>query len=263
MKIVALIKQVPDTYSERKLSESDRTLDREGTEAVIDEINERAVEAALQLKEADSSGDAEVVVVCMGPDRATDAIRKALSMGADSAVHLSDEAIHGSCAVQTARALAKVIGTVDGWNLVVAGEQASDGQIGAVPAMVADLLGVPALTHATEVSVDGSALTVKRETDDGVTHLSAGLPAVVSIGEKANEPRYPSFKGIMAAKKKPVATLDLAGAGIDASEVGLANALTTVTSAAPKPPKQAGEKVTDEGDGGAKIAEYLVGQKLI
>ncbi|MDQ4115989.1 MAG: electron transfer flavoprotein subunit beta, partial [Actinomycetota bacterium] len=139
----------------------------------------------------------------------------------------------------------------------------SDGQIGAVPAMVADLLGVPALTHATEVSVDGSALTVKRETDDGVTHLSAGLPAVVSIGEKANEPRYPSFKGIMAAKKKPVATLDLAGAGIDASEVGLANALTTVTSAAPKPPKQAGEKVTDEGDGGAKIAEYLVGQKLI
>ena len=261
MKIVALIKQVPDTYSERKLTDSDRTLDREGTEAVIDEINERAVEAALQLKEANDGS--EVVAVCMGPDRATDAIRKALSMGADSAVHLSDEAIHGSCAVQTARALSKVIGGVDGWNLVVAGEQASDGQIGAVPAMVADLLGVPALTHATEVSVAGSTATAKRETDDGVTHLSAELPAVVSIGEKANEPRYPSFKGIMAAKKKPVETLDVAGAGIDASQVGLANALTTVTSAAPKPPKQAGEKVTDEGDGGAKIAEYLVGQKLI
>jgi electron transfer flavoprotein beta subunit len=261
MKIVALIKQVPDTYSERKLSDSDQTLDREGTEAVIDEINERAVEAALQLKEANDGS--EVVVVCMGPDRATDAIRKALSMGADSAVHLSDEAIHGSCAVQTAKALTKVIGTVDGWNLVVAGEQASDGQIGAVPAMVADLLGVPSLTHATELSVQGTTATVKRETDDGVTHLSAELPAVVSIGEKANEPRYPSFKGIMAAKKKPVETLDLSGAGIDASEVGLANALTTVTSAAPKPPKQAGEKVTDEGDGGQKIAEYLVGQKLI
>jgi electron transfer flavoprotein beta subunit len=261
MKIVALIKQVPDTYSERKLSDSDRTLDREGTEAVIDEINERAVEAALQLKEANDGS--EVVVVCMGPDRATDAIRKALSMGADSAVHLSDEAIHGSCAVQTAKALSKTIGTVEGWNLIVAGEQASDGQIGAVPAMIADVLGVPALTHVVELSVDGSTATAKRETDDGVTHLSAQLPAVVSIGEKANEPRYPSFKGIMAAKKKPVETLDLAGAGIDASEVGLANALTTVTSAAPKPPKQAGEKVTDEGDGGAKIAEYLVGQKLI
>ncbi len=261
MKIVALIKQVPDTYSERKLSDSDQTLDREGTEAVIDEINERAVEAALQLKEANDGS--EVVVVSMGPDRATDAIRKALSMGADSAVHLSDEAIHGSCAVQTAKALSKVIGTVEGWNLIVAGEQASDGQIGAVPAMIADVLGVPALTHAVELSVDGSTATAKRETDDGVTHLSAELPAVVSIGEKANEPRYPSFKGIMAAKKKPVETLDLAGAGIDASEVGLANALTTVTSAAPKPPKQAGEKHTDEGDGGQKIAEYLVGQKLV
>ena len=261
MKIVALIKQVPDTYSERKLSDSDRTLDREGTEAVIDEINERAVEAALLLKEAHE--DSEVVVVSMGPDRATDAIRKALSMGADSAVHLSDEAIHGSCAVQTAKALSKAIGTVEGWNLIVAGEQASDGQIGAVPAMVADLLGVPSLTHVVELGVDGSTVTAKRETDDGVTRLSAELPAVVSIGEKANEPRYPSFKGIMAAKKKPVTTLDLAGAGIEASEVGLANALTSVVSAAPKPPKQAGEKVTDEGDGGAKIAEYLLGQKLI
>jgi len=261
MKIVALIKQVPDTYSERKLSDSDQTLDREGTEAVIDEINERAVEAALQLKEANDGS--EVVVVSMGPDRATDAIRKALSMGADSAVHLSDEAIHGSCAVQTAKALSKVIGTVEGWNLIVAGEQASDGQIGAVPAMIADVLGVPALTHVVELSVDGSTATAKRETDDGVTHLSAELPAVVSIGEKANEPRYPSFKGIMAAKKKPVETLDLGGAGIDASEVGLANAYTTVTSAAPKPPKQAGEKHTDEGDGGQKIAEYLVGQKLV
>jgi electron transfer flavoprotein beta subunit len=259
--IVVLVKQVPDTYSERKLNADNGILDREATDAVLDEINERAVEAALQLKEANDGS--EVVVVCMGPDRATDAIRKALSMGADSAVHLSDEALHGSCAVQTAKALTKVIGTVDGWNLVVAGEQASDGQIGAVPAMVADLLGVPSLTHATELSVQGTTATVKRETDDGVTHLSAELPAVVSIGEKANEPRYPSFKGIMAAKKKPVETLDLSGAGIDASEVGLANALTTVTSAAPKPPKQACEKVTDEGDGGQKIAEYLVGQKLI
>ncbi|MFP5073062.1 electron transfer flavoprotein subunit beta/FixA family protein [Pseudonocardia nantongensis] len=261
MKILALIKQVADTYSERKLSETDHTLDREGTDAVIDEINERAVEQALQLKEANEGS--EVVAVCMGPDRATDAIRKALSMGADSAVHLSDSALHGSCAVQTAKALTTLIGRQEGWDLVVAGNSASDGQIAAVPAMIADLLGVPALTHANELTVSGSTVTAKRETDDGVTHLSAELPAVVSIGEKSNEPRYPSFKGIMAAKKKPVETLDVAGAGIDASQVGLANALSTVTSSAPKPPKQAGEKVTDEGDGGAKIAEFLVGQKLI
>jgi electron transfer flavoprotein beta subunit len=264
MNIVVLVKQVPDTYSERKLR-SDGTLDRDATDAVLDEINERAVETALQLKEAGvGPGDgSEVTVLTMGPDRATDAIRKALSMGADKAVHLSDEALAGSCAVQTARALAKAIGTVDGVDLVIAGNEASDGRAAAVPAMVADVLGLPALTHAREVTVDGSSVTVKRETDDGVTTLAADLPAVVSVGEKINEPRYPSFKGIMAAKKKPVATLGLADAGIEASEVGLANALTAVSSSQPKPPKSAGEKVTDEGDGGAKIAAYLVSQKLV
>jgi electron transfer flavoprotein beta subunit len=260
MNIVVLVKQVPDTYSERKLNTSDGTLDRDATDAVLDEINERAVEAALQLKEAH---DGEVTVLTMGPDRATDAIRKALSMGADKAVHLSDEALHGSCAVQTARALAKAIGTAGEFDLVIAGNEASDGRSAAVPAMVADVLGLPALTHAREITVNGSSVTVKRETDDGVTFLSADLPAVVSVGEKINEPRYPSFKGIMAAKKKPVSTITLADAGIDASQVGLANALSTVTSSQPKPPKSAGEKIEDEGDGGAKIAAYLVAQKLI
>jgi electron transfer flavoprotein beta subunit len=261
MNIVVLVKQVPDTYSERKLNSSDGTLDRDATDAVLDEINERAVEAALQLKEAH---DGTVTVLTMGPDRATDAIRKALSMGADKAVHLSDEALHGSCAVQTARALAKALGTVDGgFDLVVAGNEASDGRSAAVPAMVADVLGLPSLTHAREVTVDGSTVTVRRETDDGVTHLTAELPAVVSVGEKINEPRYPSFKGIMAAKKKPVSTISLADAGIDPSEVGLANALTSVTSSQPKPPKSAGEKIEDEGDGGAKAAAFLVSQKLI
>jgi electron transfer flavoprotein beta subunit len=260
MNIVVLVKQVPDTYSERKLR-SDGTLDRDATDAVLDEINERAVEAALQLKEAHDGS--EVTVLTMGPDRATDAIRKALSMGADKAVHLSDEALAGSDAVQTARALAKAIGTVEGVDLVVAGNEASDGRTAAVPAMVADVLGLPALTHAREITVEGSSVTVKRETDDGITTLTAELPAVVSVGEKINEPRYPSFKGIMAAKKKQVVTLGLADAGIDASEVGLAAALTSVTSSQPKPPKSAGEKVADEGDGGQKIAAYLVSQKLI
>jgi electron transfer flavoprotein beta subunit len=264
MNIVVLIKQVPDTYSERKLDGSDGTLDRDATDPVLDEINERTVEAALQLKESDTANDSTVTVVTMGPDRATDAIRKALSMGADKAVHLSDEAIHGSCAVQTSKALAKLVaGLEDGYDLVLAGNESSDGRAGAVPAMVADLLGVPALTHAREIAVDGGSVTVRRETDDGVTHLAAELPALVSVNEKINEPRYPSFKGIMAAKKKPVATLSLADAGIDPSEVGLANALSTVTSSQPKPPKSAGEKVIDEGDGGSKIAAFLVAQKLV
>jgi electron transfer flavoprotein beta subunit len=263
MNIVVLVKQVPDTYSERKLRD-DGVLDRDATDAVLDEINERAVEAALQLKEADDgAGGSVVTVLTMGPDRATDAIRKALSMGADKAVHLSDEALAGSDAVATAKVLAKAIGTVDGVDLVLAGNEASDGRGAAVPAMVADVLGWPAMTHVRELTVEGGAVTGRRETDDGVTVLTAELPVVVSVSEKINEPRYPSFKGIMAAKKKPVATLSLADVGVDAGEVGLAHALTTVTSASPKPPKSAGEKVTDEGDGGDKIASFLVGQKLI
>jgi electron transfer flavoprotein beta subunit len=263
MNIVVLIKQVPDTYSERTLDPADGTLDRDATDAVLDEINERAVEAALQLKETHDGS--EVTVLAMGPDRATEAIRKALSMGADKAVHLTDDALRGSCAIQTARALAKVIDSAlpDGYDLVLAGNEASDGRTAAVPAMFADLLGVPALTHAREITVDGSAVTVRRETDDGITVLAAELPVVVSVGEKINEPRYPSFKGIMAAKKKPVSTLGLADVGIDPSEVGLAHATSTVTSAQPKPPKSAGEKVADEGDGGSRIAAFLVAQKLL
>jgi electron transfer flavoprotein beta subunit len=261
MNIVVLIKQVPDTYSERKLDASDGRLDRDATDAVLDEINERAVEAALQIKEANDGS--EVTVVTMGPDRATDAIRKALSMGADKAVHLSDEALAGTDAIGTAKALAALITANGDYDLVLAGNEASDGRGGATPAMVADLLGVPALTHAREITVEGSSISVRRETDDGVTVLTADLPAVVSVNEKINEPRYPSFKGIMAAKKKPVSTLNLADAGIDASAVGAGGALTEVTSAQPKPPKSAGEKVTDEGDGGQKIAAFLVSQKLI
>jgi electron transfer flavoprotein beta subunit len=263
MKIVVLVKQVPDTYSERKLSESDHTLDRESSDAVIDEINERAVEAALQLKEADGDGGTTVTVISMGPERATDAVRKALSMGADDAVLLSDDALHGSCAVQTARTLAKVLGTLDGVDLVVTGNESSDGGTSAVPPMLAEILGLPALTHAREIAVDGTTITVRRETDEGVTSLRAELPAVVSVGEKINEPRYPSFKGIMQAKKKPITSLTLADAGVDADEVGLGNALSQVTGATPKPPKSGGQKIEDGGDGGAQIAEYLAAEKLI
>jgi electron transfer flavoprotein beta subunit len=260
MNIAVLIKQVPDTYSERKLRAADGLLDRAASDSVIDEISERAVEAALQLKE---SHGGEVTVVCMGPDTAAEAIRKALSMGADRAVHLSDGALAGSCAVQTAHALARALGTLDGVDLILAGNGASDGRVSAVPAMVADVLDRPALTHAKEITVDGTTVTVRRETDGGAVLLTAELPVVISVSEKINEPRYPSFKGIMAAKKKPVTQLTAADAGIGAAEAGLASALTTVTSVAPRPPKGAGEKVPDEGDGGSKIAAYLVAQKLI
>ena len=225
MNIVVLVKQVPDTYAERMLRESDGSLDRDASDAVLDEINERAVEEALQLKEAHGGA---VTVVSMGPDRATEAIRKALSMGADAAVHLSDEALAGSDAVGTARALAAVIDTVEDVDLVLAGNEASDGRSAAVPAMVAEVLGLPVLTHARQVTVEGESVTVRRETDDGIVTLRAELPVVISVNEKINEPRYPSFKGIMAAKKKKVTTLTLADAGIDPATVGAGGALTSV-----------------------------------
>jgi electron transfer flavoprotein beta subunit len=260
MNIVVLVKQVPDTWSERKLTDSDHTLDRESADAVLDEINERAVEEALLIKEAHGG---EVTVVCMGPERASEAIRKALSMGADKAVHLSDAALHGSDAVATAKALAKVVGSIEGVDLVLAGDEATDGRTGAVPAMVAEVLGLAQLTYARSVAIDGSTVRVQRETDAGVVDVQASLPAVVSVTEKINEPRYPSFKGIMAAKKKPVRVLSLADAGIDAAEVGGAHAGSTVVSSAPKPPKQAGVRVADEGSGGVQIVEYLAGEKLV
>ena len=260
MDIVVLVKQVPDTYSERKLRASDGSLDRDASDAVLDEINERAVEEALQLREAHGG---QVTVLTMGPERAAEAIRKALSMGADAAVHLSDDGLAGADAVGTARALAAAIRTVGDVDLVVTGNEASDGRSAAVPAMVADALEMPALTHAREVTVEGSTVTVRRETDDGVVVLRAELPAVVSVNEKINEPRYPSFKGIMAAKKKKVVALSSADLGLDPATLGAAGSLTTVTHVAPKPPKAAGEKVVDDGDGGARVAAFLVTQKLI
>ncbi|WP_206472362.1 electron transfer flavoprotein subunit beta/FixA family protein [Dietzia sp. KRD202] len=258
--IVVLIKQVPDTYSERKLTDGDYTLDREAADAVLDEINEKAVEQALQIKEANGG---EVTVLCAGPDRATEAIRKALSMGADKAVHLNDEALHGSDVVQTSWALANVLGTIEGTELVIAGNEATDGRMGAVPAILAEYLGLPQLTHMRTLEIADGVAKGERETDEGLFEVEATLPCVVSVGEKINEPRFPSFKGIMAAKKKPVESLTLADAGVEAAQVGKDNAASSVTSASPKPPRAAGEKVTDEGEGGNDVAKYLVSQKLI
>ncbi|AWK73252.1 electron transfer flavoprotein subunit beta [Rhodococcus oxybenzonivorans] len=263
--IVVLIKQVPDTWSERKLTDGDYTLDREAADAVLDEINERAVEEALLIKEAQGG---EVTVLSAGPDRATDAIRKALSMGADKAVHINDPALHGSDAIQTAWTLAAALGQITFENdepadLIIAGNEATDGRMGAIPAIIAEYLGIPQLTQLRKLTVADGVATGERETDEGVFGLEANLPAIVSVTEKINEPRFPSFKGIMAAKKKEVITYTLADLGVDPETVGVANAGTTVTASTPKPPRTAGERIVDEGDGGSKIAAYLVGQKII
>ncbi|GAB2446781.1 electron transfer flavoprotein subunit beta/FixA family protein [Nocardia sp. NPDC056611] len=258
--IVVLIKQVPDTWSERKLTSGDYTLDREAADAILDEINERAVEEALLIKEAQGG---EVTVLAAGPDRATEAIRKALSMGADKAIHINDPAIHGSDAVQTSYILAAALGQIEGIELVIAGNEATDGRAGAVPAIIAEYLGLPQLTHLRKLTVDGERIAGERETDEGVFKLEATLPAIVSVTEKINEPRFPSFKGIMAAKKKEVQTFTLADLGVDPETVGVANAGTQVTGVTPKPARTAGAKIVDEGEGGNQIATYLVGQKII
>ena len=258
--IVVLIKQVPD-YENRQLSE-DFTLDRAGSDPVLDEINEKAIEVALQLKEA---GKAETVtVLTAGPTTAESAIRRALSMGADDAYHLVDDGLHGSDAIQTGWALASAIGQLEKVDLLIAGNESSDGVGGAIPAILSHFLGLPQLTHLRTLDIDGGKVSGERETDDGVFGVEASLPAVVSVVEKINEPRYPSFKGIMAAKKKPVAEVTLADLGIDAGDVGIDAAWTKVAGFEARPPRSAGTIVNDEdGTGADQLVEFLAGQKFI
>jgi electron transfer flavoprotein beta subunit len=257
--IVVLVKQVPDTWAERRLSGSDKTLDRDSVDAVMNEIDEYAVEEALRLAEAHGG---EVTVLTMGPERAAETIRKALSMGADKAVHVSDPALHGSCAIQTAETLAAALRTLE-YDLVVCGSESTDARLSIMAALLAELLGVAQLSGARKVEVDGSTVTIERQNDIGFDRVRGSLPAVVSVVEKVNEPRYPSFKGIMAAKKKPVTTMTVADLGLDPSAVGLANATSEVVDFSLRPPRQAGQVVKDEGDGGVRLAEFLAAQKLI
>jgi electron transfer flavoprotein beta subunit len=259
MNIVVLMKQVPDTAAERSLNPSDNTLDREASDAVINEIDEFAIEEGLLLKEAHGG---EVTVLTMGPERSMESIRKALSMGADKGVQITDDALHGSCAIQTAKVLAKALGTLE-FDVVVAGSEATDTRLSVVPALVAEALGLPQLSSARKLTLDGTTITIERATDTGYDVVQATTPAVVSVVEKINEPRYPSFKGIMSAKSKPVQQLSLGDLGIAADEVGLANATTSVESFEVAPPRAAGTVIKDDGNGGAAIANYLAGKKLI
>src|SRR5580698_7056432 len=264
MKIVVCVKQVPDTAAERKLQPADSTLDRAAVDGLINELDEYAIEEGLLIAEAQRAAghDAEVTILTMGPAKAADSIRKALSMGADQAIHLLDDGLAGSDALSTSYALAQVLKDT-GFDLVITGSESTDARMGVMAAMLAERLGVPQVSLASKVDVDGTALRIHRQRDYGYDKVESSLPAVISVVEKINEPRYPSFKGIMAAKKKPVETLTLADAGIDPSEVGLATAATEVVSFAKRPPRQAGTVVKDEGDGGTKAAEFLAAQKFI
>ena len=204
-----------------------------------------------------------MTVVTIGPDKAADAIKKALQMGADKGVHISDEAIRGSDAFATSRILAEAIKKLGTPDLVLTGMASTDGTMGVVPAMLAERLGLPQVTFASELSVDGEGVKIRRDGDAASETITSPRPALVSVTDQINEPRYPSFKGIMAAKKKPVETWSLADLGIDPTTVGTAGAYTEVLSVTKRPPRAQGEIVTDEGDGGTKLAAFLASRKFI
>ena len=258
-KIVVLVKFTPDLTSDRGFL-PDGTVDRAGTQGRLSELDEHAAEQALRVQE--SSPGWELVYLTMGPDGASDALRKALSMGGDAAVHVRDDALHGSDAFATSLVLAEAIKRL-GFDLVVTGMASTDAGMGVVPALLAERLAVPQVTFAGRLSVSGDQVEILRDSDTRSETVTARLPAIVSVTDRTGEARYPSFKGIMAAKKKPVQTMSVADIGLDASQVGLGNAGSEVLSFAKRPPRQAGTVVADEGDGGSKAAEFLAARKFI
>ncbi|MEU9542204.1 electron transfer flavoprotein subunit beta/FixA family protein [Streptomyces mirabilis] len=259
LRIVVTVKYVPDATGDRHFAD-DLTVDRDDVDGLLSELDEYAVEQALQI--ADEADDAEITVLTVGPEDAKDALRKALSMGADKAIHVEDDDLHGTDAIGTSLVLAKAIEKA-GYDLVISGMASTDGTAGIVPALLAERLGVPQVTLLSEVSVEDSVVKGRRDGDSASEQLEASLPAVVSVTDQSGEARYPSFKGIMAAKKKPVESWDLEDLEIEADEVGLEGAWTKVDSATERPARTAGTIVKDEGEGGKQLAEFLAGQKFI
>jgi len=259
LRIVVAVKYVPDATGDRHFA-GDLTTDRDAVDGLLSELDEYAVEQALQIAEA--ADGAEVTVVTVGPEDAKDALRKALSMGADKAVHVEDDGLHGSDVMGTSLVLAKAVEHV-GFDLVVTGMASTDGTAGVVPALLAERLGVPQVTLLSEVTVEGGVVSGRRDGDSASEQLEASLPALVSVTDQSGEARYPSFKGIMAAKKKPVESLDLSDLGVEEGQVGLAGAWSVVDEAVARPPRTAGVIVKDEGEGGRQLAEFLAGQKFI
>ncbi|MDN4162813.1 electron transfer flavoprotein subunit beta/FixA family protein [Nocardioides abyssi] len=258
------MKYVPDSTADRQF-ESDNTVDRVGVDGLLSELDEYAVEQALQLKEKNEG--TTVTALCVGPEKAVDAVRKALQMGADSGILVSDEAIAGSDYVATSLVLAKAVekaGAENKVDLVMCGMASTDASGSVVPAMLAERLDLPQVTFASVVETQGDQVRIKRDSDTATEVIGATMPLVMSVTDQTGEARYPSFKGIMAAKKKPLETWSLSDIGVDASEVGLSVAWTEVTETTARPPRTAGEIVKDEdGSGATALTEFLVSKKFI
>jgi electron transfer flavoprotein beta subunit len=257
MKIIVLVKEVPDTYGDRKLNLETGLADRGASESVIDEIGERSLELALTY--ADANQGTEVAILSLAPESATATIRKGLAMGAGSATHVSDEALRGADLGLTAETLAAAIRRM-GFDLVITGNVSTDGSGGMIPAMLAELLDVPHATGLSSVEISDGAVSGSRAVDSGVQKVSADLPAVISITEALPEARFPNFKGIMAAKKKPLEVLTLADLGVTADNPEAARSI--MLTVAERPPRAAGVKIIDEGDAGEKLAEFLIENRL-
>lgn len=258
MKIVTLVKYVPDATGDREFAD-DNTVDRDAADGLLSELDEYAVEQALQIKEA--GDDVEVVALTMGDDDASDAIKKALQMGADAGIHVCDDDIHGSDAMVTSKILAAAIEKI-GPDLVVTGMSSTDGGMGVMGAMLAERLGWAQVTMGSEVSVDGGTVKLKRDTDTSTQHIEAALPAIVSVTDQSGEARYPSMKNIMAAKKKKVDEWDLDD--LDLEDAGMEASYTQVTETNERPPKEAGRVVTDEdGSGATELVEFLSAGKYL
>lgn len=265
MRIVVCVKYVPDAQSARAFA-ADLTADRAAVDGLLSELDEYAVEEALAIAERiGASGDRpEVVVLTVGPEAAADAVKRALQMGADAGYHVTDPAMHGSDAVGTSLVVAAALSQLAP-DLVLTGMASTDGGMGVVPAMVAERLGIPQVTYAAEVTLDPGAgrVVIRRDGDTSMETIEASLPAVVSVTDQINEPRYPSFKGIMAAKKKPVTVWSLADLGVDPGQVGLAAAWTKAVDATARPAKAAGTVLTDDGSAAAQLVDFLSTNKLI
>ena len=259
MNVVVCVKQIPDPAVPGSL-EPDHTLDRSG-KLILDESDSYGVEMALQL--VDAAGGGEVSLVSMAPNGETSGLRTALAMGAAKAVLVSDPELQGSDALTTAKVLAKAIERLDGPDLVIAATESTDGYTGTVPEQVAELLGRPSVTFAKHIEAADGMLKVQRQTEEGYDEVTCPLPAVVSVTAGVVEPRYPSFKGIMAAKSKPVDEVSLADLGIDAGSVGWAGAGQEIVSVEDAPAREAGEVFEDDGTGAEKIVAFLDNLKVI
>jgi electron transfer flavoprotein beta subunit len=263
MNIVVCVKYVPDATADRHF-EDDNTVDRVGVDGLLSELDEYAVEQALQLKEKNEGS--EVTVLTVGPEQAADAIRKGLQMGADKGVHVVDDAIAGSDSVATSLVLAKAVEKIgsDNVDLVVCGMASTDGSMSVVPAMLAERLDLPQVTFGSVIEMQGKEVRIKRDGDTATEIIGGTAPLVLSVTDQSGEARYPSFKGIMAAKKKPVETWSLSDLGVDASQVGLSAAWSQVEDTAARPPRTQGEIVTDEdGSGATALAEFRASKKFI